>query len=127
MVGVIASTAGVDVSAVSMTVTAGSVDITAIILTTYETQTPVLTAITGAVDTDAERATFFSSVSGGGVPLIQVGTQTTFVYLVVYPPSSPPSPPMPSPPADDDSGNGGLIGGIIGGICGPLFGIIGYI
>jgi len=117
----IATAASVPVSAVTITVTAGSVIITADIVTTPTTQASVTSTLTTQLATTAAANTFFASVTG-----LSITAAPSVVDKIVIA-SPPPSPPPVSSGGGDDGMSGGAIAGtVIGAISGPFFGLIGY-
>jgi len=124
MAAVVAAAASVPISDVSMSIAPGSVVITVTIAVADSTQQQtVLQAVTSALDAPAEQASFFSSVSGGGVPIVEVTTETTSISSFIYPPGLPPT----QPPNEGSDDTGAIIGGILGGVGGTFMCVMGYL
>ena len=109
-----ASAVSVDASAITLTVTAGSVNL---LFTVMVSDATAAASVTSAVSTSLGTAAAASTVLG-----VTVETAPT---AVAYDSSaSPPS--LPPPPAGASEGCGaGCIGGIVGGLGGLLFGVCG--
>lgn len=112
-----AKEAKVDKSKVTVTITPGSVIISAkIIMPTESEATTLKTTLATTLATPEKATTFFASVPGGGVTVEETPTVLVEIESVVV------------PPKEDKGGlsGGALAGVIIGSASGPLFGILGY-
>ena len=114
-----AQKAGVDVSAVELSISPGSVVITAKILTASATAASALSTTLGATLATPELATNFFAGVTGGVSVVSIpSVRTVSDAVVAYPP-----PPAPAPGNGTSSTSKGMSGGAIAGIAiGALLG-----
>jgi serine/threonine protein kinase len=113
MKGAIAARAGVDPSAVMVTVTSGSVIVGVRILTPTVMATSVQSAMTSATSSPSSATAMLVSVAGVSIAVLAVVTQPIITNVAPPsppPPSSPsPSPPPQRPPGALNSAGGGAI------------------
>lgn len=109
MASLIATAASVPTSAVTLTVTAASIIITAKVVTTAAAQSGVVSSLDANLGTVGKATSFFTSVSGGGVPVVSAPTVKALTESVVG--DAPPSlPPFGGGDAGSGLGSGALVG-----------------
>jgi uncharacterized membrane protein YgcG len=96
--GAIAARAGVDPSAVMVTVTSGSVIVGVRIYTPTAMATSVQSAIASATSSPSSATAMLASVTGVSIAVLAVVTPPTVTNVAPPPPLPPPSSPSPSPP-----------------------------
>jgi len=96
--GAIAARAGVDLSAVMVTVTSGSVIVGVRIQTPTAMATSVQSAIASATSSPSSATAMLASVTGVSIAVLAVVTPPTVTNVAPPPPLPPPSSPSPSPP-----------------------------
>ncbi|KOO22322.1 serine threonine kinase [Chrysochromulina tobinii] len=101
MQSAIAAQAGVDPSAVMVTVTSGSVVVGVRILTPTAMATSVQSAVASAISSPSSATTMLASVTGISIAVLAVVTPP--IVAIVAPPP-PPSSPSPSPPPATTAG-----------------------
>eukprot|EP00900_Chrysochromulina_parva_P013971 jgi/Chrpa1/22575/Chrysochromulina_OHIO_Genome00025133-RA len=94
----IAARAGVDPSAVMVTVTSGSVIVGVRIQTPTAMATSVQSAIASATSSPSSATAMLASVTGVSIAVLAVVTPPTVTNVAPPPPLPPPSSPSPSPP-----------------------------
>ena len=115
MQGAIAARAGVDPSAVTVTVTSGSVIVLVSIQTYAVTATSVQSTMASATSSPSGATAMLASVTGVSIAVLAVVTPPTIANVAPPPPPPPPSsslspfpPPQRSPGAQDSAGRGAI-------------------
>ena len=113
MQGAIAARAGVDPSAVTVTVTSGSVIVLVSIQTYAVTATSVQSTMASATSSPSGATAMLASVTGVSIAVLAVVTPPTIANVAPPPPPPPsslsPFPPPQQPPGAQDSAGGGAI------------------
>ena len=113
MQGAIAARAGVDPSAVTVTVTSGSVIVLVSIQTYAVTATSVQSTMASATSSPSGATAMLASVTGVSIAVLAVVTPPTIANVAPPPPPPPsslsPFPPPQRPPGAQDSAGGGAI------------------
>jgi hypothetical protein len=129
--GAIAARAGVDPSAVMVTVTSGSVIVGVRIYTPTAMATSVQSAIASATSSPSSATAMLASVTGVSIAVLAVVTPPTVTNvappppLPLPPPSSPsPSPPPQRPPGALNSAGGGAISILVIAVPAAIVGLL---
>lgn len=123
---VFAAEANVTTSSVTVTITPGSVVITAkIVLPDAAARDNVAADLTTTLSTPALATSFLAAVPGGvTVSVVAPVAKVTEQAAVVL--SPPPSAPSGGDSKDDGMSGGAIAGTVIGAMSGPFFGLVGY-